>query len=159
MAVPIMFPLFTCAASKALAVAYIKGISLKGFPVFDTSIVFLRARAGMKIAKPSKPTTLILFGTGIAATSLAVVQTESLPTVGTTMLQFARAEIRLIWTHVACASSPIIPTTLFLGRVLVPPKFLVNRKSLCSLFHQLLNELYQYLQSMTVAFQNPSRLS
>jgi hypothetical protein len=68
-AVPFMFPLFVCAASKTLAVADIKGIRLQGSQVFDASIVFLRAGAGMKIAEPSKPTRLVAFETWISATS------------------------------------------------------------------------------------------
>ncbi len=120
---PIMFPSFAYAASKVLAVDIIKGISLKGFQVFDARIAFLRAGAGMKIAGPSKLTMPFSSGTGIAATSWAVVHAKSLLTVGTMILHFARAETKLIWTHVACAFSPIIPTTLFLGQVLVPPLF------------------------------------
>ncbi len=69
MAVPFMFPLFACAASNALAVSNIKGISLQGSQVFDASIAFLRAGAGIKIAEPSKPTRPFTFGAGIAATS------------------------------------------------------------------------------------------
>jgi hypothetical protein len=51
------------------------------------------------------------------------VQAASLATVETTMLHSTRTEVRLILTHVACAPNPIIPTTLFLGGILVPPKF------------------------------------
>jgi hypothetical protein len=120
--------------SKAIAVADIKGISLKRSQVFDASIVFLRAGAGMNIAEPLKPTRLITFGTGIAATSWAVVQVASLSIVGTMMLQFARAEVRLILTHIAYAPIPIIPTTLFLGWFLVPPKFFGEWKIIMFMF-------------------------
>ena len=69
MALHIMFPLFACATSKALAVADIKGIRLQGSQVFDASIVFLRAGASMEIAEPSKPMMPVAFGTWISTTS------------------------------------------------------------------------------------------
>jgi hypothetical protein len=101
-----------------------RGITSNGFVVFKVRIAFLRTDPGMKIADPLNLTSLISPGAGMLRTSCAVVQSERSWTVGTIMLQSARAEFKSMSMLSAWEPILIMQTTLLLGRVLVPPKFL-----------------------------------
>jgi hypothetical protein len=70
------------------------GMSSNGFFVFDLMMVFQKIGSGMKIAKPSKPTSPISLGARIMATSLADLQPASSWTNGTIIQIFAKAKFR-----------------------------------------------------------------
>ncbi len=100
----------------------------------DVRIAFLRTGPGKKIKDPLNPASPISPGAGMLATSCTVLQSESSWTVGTMMLQSASAEFKLMSMLTAREHLPIVQTTLLLGWVLVPSKFLGKCMILMMLF-------------------------
>ncbi len=64
----------------------------------EVRIAFQMTRQGMKMEEPLKPTRPFSSGTGMSATSWAVLQSESSVMEGTTIRQSASADFKLTLT-------------------------------------------------------------